>query len=209
MKKLFKSLSIPELVILAIGLLILLSFLYSIIRPMYLWDPGIDYLTKYDYRNPVYRFYSIESERSKYSIHEPIHLEVRFGFLKSSYVEGMDHDSLHIAITSEGSTPAFTYTLDRDAEIKLTDGQFSVSDLFCRFNKWLNQVPESDLPLEFEADLVFLENAPESGEIYIKIFFDDMPVLPYATLFYYRSGSRIYLSDKSVADAMSRGTVIS
>lgn len=219
MRKLIKSRWVLPIIC-----LLFVYFLAGIWLPtLYLFDPGLD-----AYEQPQQALFTmatrgyirIQSEKSKLDAEEPVRLSVNTAFFDSLY-DAQQADTLHIRA---GGGEYLDVTVSCGDAVDLTVDDFDIAQLVYERKGLFERVTKNSLPFAFTIIAEVRPDAPAefSGtigcEVYVKQYVQDpqtgetvevdMENPSRITVYFYRSGDRIYLSETSVEDAKARGKII-
>lgn len=215
-----------------VALLLVIS-LVLVLPNMYLWDPGIDRFvgpetvvndgmgTRIDYMH-------IRSERAKYDSAERICLSATYALTpqrveaESIYMDVACTQYMDVTLNCGELIPYpkedfnaenwFHFSPGPDHTVYKTEiGKFDIHKLYIKKTGIFNTVQKDSLGNPFEIMLKAKPNAPEtfSGSLYVHVTLEeDTGGGAFCEIFIYKNGDRIYLSEKSVEDAMARGRII-
>lgn len=222
------------LLIAVIGIVLIAVIIWLLFHVFYIFDPGIDrYDTPALIGAPQVACVRIYSDQSKYDIDDVIELQANTGFFRNS----IDAENAnHIDLTARESDIFEIVFVGEDGnEFNIMEGRYPNPD---SFEVWFRHdlkefpVPASDLTFpnsiakhlfpstmsyNFKIQLQVKADAEYecTERLHFYFFSEGTPdTWDYASgesrgyLYVYKQGDRVYLSDKSVEDAMARAKYV-
>lgn len=214
--------------------LVLVVSVLLVLPNMYLWDPGLDWFVgpgtivndgmgnKIDYMH-------IQSERTKFDSDERICLSASYALtphrlkVESIYMDVACTQYIDVTLSCgeliqypkenfNSENWFHFYPGPEDTVYKTEIKEFDIVTLYAKKTGIFKRVKKESLGNPFEITLKVKPDAPKTflGSLYVHVTLDEDTGGggAFCEIFIYKNGDRIYLSEKSVEDAMARGRII-